>query len=294
MRIEINGGRMNKRPIIAIILVLLLASLACTINVNVPTIQTVDTKTVSISEPDPKGLDLAKVSLSIPSGTFSLAGGAEGLLQGTIKYNVKDWQPLINNKPGDLSIQQGDVNKITGLPTKELVNDWMIKLTESTPLDLTIQAGAYKGNLDLGGIKLKSLSIMDGASQSTVTFSQPNSVVLDTFSYKTGASQVDLEKLGNANFTALSFDGGAGDYTFDLSGNLRQDATITIKAGVSNITMTIPAGVHAIIDNRGAISNLNTEGTWIVNGSTYEASGEGPVITVNIDVAVGNIKLIHH
>ncbi len=283
---------MNKRPLIAAGLVLLLASLACTVNVNVPTIQTTETQTVTVNEPMTKGLDQAKVSLSIPAGTFDLSGGADGLVVGAIKYNVKDWQPVINRKPGEVSILQSDASKVNGLPTKDFINDWSLKLSNTVPLDLSIQAGAYKGTLDLGGMQLTGLSIMDGASQSKVIFSQPNPAALDNFSYKTGASQVDLENLANANFSSFTFDGGAGDYTFDLSGKLTHDATITIKAGVSNITMFIPAGTHVIVDNRGAISNLNTEGTWIVNGSTYETSASGPVINIVIDVAVGNIKLI--
>lgn len=284
---------MIKRPLIFVLAALMLASLACTINVNVPTIKTTDSKTVTINEPVTQGADVAKVSLSIPAGTFALSGGADGLVNGTIKYNVSDWQPVITRNPGSVDIHQGDIHKITGLPTKEVVNDWSLKLSDSIPLDLAIQAGAYQGTLDLGGLHLKDLSIQDGASQSKVDFSQPNPETLDNFSYKTGASQVDLTELANANFSNFSFDGGAGDYTLDFSGSLTRDAQVTIKAGVSNITLTVPAATHVIISNQGAISNIDTQGTWIVNGSTYETEGQGPVITININIAVGNLKLIH-
>lgn len=284
---------MEKRPIIFALAALMLATLACTINVNVPAIQTTDTKTVTISEPLPQGVDLAKVSLSITAGIFSLSGGANGLVDGTIKYNVSDWQPVITRNPGQVDIAQGDIHKITGLPTKEVVNDWSLMLGDAIPLDLTIQAGAYQGVLDLGGLRLKDLTIQDGASQSKVTFSQPNPETLDNFSYKTGASQVDLEELANANASNFSFEGGAGDYTLDFSGNLTRDAQVSIKAGVSNITINVPAATHVIITNQGAISNINTQGTWVVNGSTYETEGQGPVITININIAVGNLKLVH-
>ncbi|HEX7432341.1 MAG TPA: toast rack family protein [Anaerolineaceae bacterium] len=283
---------MNNRRLIPVVIVLMLAMLACTFNFNFPSLQTTETKTLTLHEPLPKGLDIARVSLSIPAGTLSLKGGATGLLEGTISYNVKDWDPVITRDSGVVSIKQGDVNKINGVPTQEMVNDWSLNLPNSVPLVLTINAGAYKGVLDLGGLPLKSLAIIDGASQSKVNFSQPNPIQLETFTYKTGASQVDMEGLANANFTNLRFDGGAGDYTFDFSGSLYRDAVIAIKAGVSNITLNIPVGTHVIIDNHGAISNINTEGTWVVNGSTYEASGNGPVITVSIDIAVGNLKLV--
>jgi hypothetical protein len=41
-------------------------------------------------------------------------------------------------------------------------------------MDLTINAGAYRGTLELGDLSLTRLDINDGASQATVEFSMPN------------------------------------------------------------------------------------------------------------------------
>ena len=283
---------MNKRPLIAVVIVMALATLACTISLNVPSLQTTNSRTTVIQEPLPQGSGPVKVSLSIPAGTFKLTGGAADLVDGTIKYNVKGWDPVISNDNGNVTIQQGDINHINGLPTQDVVNDWSIQLTDAIPLDLSIQAGAYQGTIDLGGLKLSSLAITDGASQSAIDFSQPNPIQLDSFTYKSGASEVTLKNLANANFSEMSFDGGAGNYTFDLAGELAHDAAIIIKAGISNITIDVPAGRHVILNNTGAISNIDTQGTWIVNGNTYEASGTGPTITITNNVAVGNLTLV--
>ncbi len=282
---------MNRRLIIAVLIGTMLTTLACTININVPTMETINTRTVTIQEPLPQAATTAKVLLSIPSGTFNLAGGASGLIEGTIQYNIKGWDPVISNANGEFSIQQGDITKVSRLPTQGMINNWSLKLSDEIPLDLSIQAGAYKGALDLGGLRLQNLSIIDGASQSDVTFSQPNPIQMENFTYKSGASEVDLKDLANANFSQMSFEGGAGNYTFDLSGDLKHDAALSIKAGISNITLNLPSGRHVIVNNTGAISNIDTQGTWLVNGNTYEASGTGPTITVTIDVAVGNLTL---
>ena len=137
-------------------------------------------------------------------------------------------------------------------------------------LDLTINAGAYKGRLDLSGLKLHRLEINDGASDGDIKFNVPNPESMEKLVYRTGASKVNLYGLANANFVDMTFDSGAGDYLLDFSGTLNQDATVSIHTGVSSLTIVIPAGMHAIITNSGAITNVTPVGTWTVSDNRYE------------------------
>jgi hypothetical protein len=43
---------------------------------------------------------------------------------------------------------------------------------------------------------------------------------MSILSYKTGASDVSLKGLGNANVDQVSFDGGVGSYELDFTGDL--------------------------------------------------------------------------
>jgi hypothetical protein len=117
---------------------------------------------------------------------------------------------------------------------------------------------------------------------------------METLAYKSGASTVKLVGLANANFTTLTFDGGAGDYTLDFSGSggLQQDATVKITSGVSNVRIVVPAGMTASVDVEGAISNVSTEGTWTVNDKHYEVTGSGPTLTITVQMGVGNLTLV--
>jgi hypothetical protein len=38
---------------------------------------------------------------------------------------------------------------------------------------------------------------------------------------------------------------------------------------------------------------VNTEGKWSVEGDTYEKSGEGPTLTINIDLGAGTLTLVN-
>ena len=94
----------------------------------------------------------------------------------------------------------------------------VLKLGE-TPMELEINAGAYQGQYEFGGLALTGLTIKDGASDVDLSFSEPNRTEMSVFRYETGASNVELTGLANANFSTLIFNGGAGDYTLDFSGD---------------------------------------------------------------------------
>ena len=280
-----------KRPIYAVLIVLLLATLACSINITLPTMKVGPTKTFTVNEPIPSGSSTAVLNINMGAGSLDLSGGTSALVKGTITYNIPEWDPKVTQSDNAVTITQGEQTNITGVPSDKLINNWVLKVNDTNPLDLSIKAGAYKGSMDLSGLHLSNLSIMDGASQNTVTFKTPNPKLMSNFSYKTGASQVELDGLANANFTNMQFDGGAGQYTFDFSGTLNQDAHLTIKTGISSINIDVPADMSVTFINSGAVSNITTTGTWTVNGNTYRASGEGHLLTIDAQIAVGSIKL---
>jgi hypothetical protein len=160
-----------------------------------------------------------------------------------------------------------------------------------TPLSLNIQAGAYTGNFELGGLSLENLSISEGGSVFTGTFSAPNHVVMSTFSFETGGSTMLLKGLSNANFEQMVFQSGAGDYTLSFDGELQRDANVTIETGAATVSLIVPEGVNAQVTFDGGLSSVNTEGSWSQNGSVYTLSGSGPTITIVVKMGIGTLNL---
>src|SRR3990172_10839565 len=99
---------------------------------------------------------------------------------------------------------------------------------------------------------------------------------MDSFSYKTRASPVKIYGIGNANTSQFTFDGGAGDYTLDFSGTLKQDLAVNVTSGVSKIEIIIPENVPARITISGGLNNISPSGTWSITGNTYEKTGTRP------------------
>lgn len=281
---------MKKIAPFIVIATLVLATLACSVNVNVPKVTTGSERTLDVNEAAPSGSEFSRLTIQMGAGTLNLAPGAQNLVQGTIHYNVSDWQPTISRDQNSVRIEQGHIDQVK-VPSSGVINDWNLKLG-SSPIDLTISAGAYKGTLDLSGLALVNLSVSDGASQSEVRFDSPNPAEMQQLTYKTGASEVKLINLGNANADTVSFESGAGSYTLDFSGTLKRDVSVSVKSGVSSLIIIVPDGVPCKVIINGGLNNVTPTGTWTISSNIYEKTGTGPHIDINLEMGLGNLELI--
>jgi hypothetical protein len=278
--------------IISAILVLALASMACGFSINLPERRNAGPEieeSITVADPDS---DETRLTLSFGAGklTLSPAPGGKNLVDGTAVYNVQDLKPSIRKNGGSIEISQGDFRSLP--PLNDMKNEWDLKLSD-TPLDLTVEAGAYEGTLELGGLALKSLTVQDGASNVDLSFTEPNQTEMSMLRYETGASDVKLRGLANANFSTLTFSGGAGNYTLDFNGDLQRDAVVTIESGLGNVSLIVPEAVDAVITVEGTAVNIHPGSGWTQNGQTYTQSGSGPTLTILVKMAAGNLVITH-
>ncbi|MEJ5223300.1 MAG: toast rack family protein [Anaerolineales bacterium] len=281
------------KPIFFVILAMAVTSLACGFSVTLPggvsvTPGATVTDAIDIPIPDARGVSL---SLNFGAGEMFLAPGAEGaLVSGSATYNLPEFKPILRVEGGVVEIRQ-DNFRTGGMPKLDgLINTWDLKLGR-TPMDLTIQAGAYDGEFEFGGLALTSLTIKDGASDVKLRFSEPNQTQMSLLRYETGASNVTLYRLGNANLTSLNFTGGAGNYTLDFNGDLQRDAAITLESGVSNVTLIIPQNITVKMTVEAGLTNVSVPSDWTQNGNTYTQTGEGPTLTFVIKMGAGNLNI---
>lgn len=284
---------MSRRPVYFLIAVLTALSLACGITVNFPVDQVTagptQTTNIKIDEPDAQ---VAKVRLNFGAGELRIAPGADGaLISGVASYNVDDFKPNIEIDDDEIRLETGNL-EVSGVPKfdQELKNEWDLKFS-AMPMQLSINAGAYEGNFEFGGLALQSLEVTDGAANVKLKFSQPNLTVMDVLRYITGASNVTLSGLGNANFRSMTFRSGAGDYTLDFSGKLQNDAVVAVESGISRVVIIVPEGVSAKLIFKGGLANVRASGSWEKSGDEYRLSGSGPSLLITVDMGAGNLEL---
>jgi hypothetical protein len=284
---------MNTKGLIVVVLVVALVTMACGLQFNLPAVdlKTGPTVTDELFVAKPDSTAVQDVQFSFGAGELNIAPGAQkGLIEGTATYNVPDLKPEITTGNA-IELRTGNL-ELNGFPkiNGDLKNEWDLKLN-TNPMNLRISAGAYQGRMELGGLALESLRVSDGAADVELSFSEPNLVAMDTLRYETGASKVELTDLANANFQSMTFRGGAGDYTLDFSGDLQQDAEVTVDAGISSVTIIVPEGTNVTVFVGGGLNDVNRSGAWDKHNDEYSLSGSGPSLRINVSMGAGSLNL---
>jgi hypothetical protein len=117
---------------------------------------------------DLKGAKAARVVVHMPSGMLQIQGGAEQLMQGDFSQGAAWSAPSIDYHVdkafGTLTVDQQSASQFSGHSD----NTWRLKLSEEIPLELDIDIGAGKSDLNLSKIDLTRLQLNVGAGQATV------------------------------------------------------------------------------------------------------------------------------
>lgn len=273
------------------LLLIITATAACDFTLSgVPQLKTGATQTTNVSVPAPAAGVVAHVTLEVGAATLDLAGGSSKLIEGTIQTNVAEWKPTVSISGTRITIAQGKSNVL--LPdSTNTINKWNLQLSKTSPISLTVDAGAYKGTLNLGGVPLRALKIEQGAATSDIKFATVNPEVMRELLVDAGASAMSFTGLANANFEKLTFKGGVSNYTLDFGGKLQRNTTAKFQIGAANLTLIVPEGTNAKAILSGGPRAVNPEGAWKKEGDTYSLTGIGPVLTLDVEMGLGSLQL---
>jgi hypothetical protein len=282
--------------IITAVFIITLATSACSSKINSPllNIKTGPTQTVDIQVPLPEETStVAKLNLEFAAGELHLAPGGSGYLAvGSATFNAAELEPSVEIMEDAYNLRAGDI-RVEGISTcpDNIKNVWDLKLA-NTPMALNIKAGAYEGSVELGGLSLKQVEITDTGSVFTGSFSEPNKVEMASFSYTTSAGNTELKGLANANFSQMNFTAGAGEYTLSFDGYLQRDARVTIDSSYSTVNIIVPEGVNAQVSLEGKLATVNPGSGWNQDAAMYTTSGDGPTVTINVQINTGTLNLM--
>jgi len=248
-------------------------------------------ETINVAAPDTS--EPPDLALTVRGGRFLLAPGAkEGVVEGTVTYNVPQLKPQIDIDGSDIRIYPEEELGFGAFATENLKNTWDLKLGPM-PMELTLDVGGTETEIELGALALSDLAVTQGMGDFQLSFSRPNQIEMENLKFKGGASSTKLIGLANARVRDISFEGGAGEFTLDFSGELQNDMEVDISGGVGEITIIVPKGVAAQVSSSGAMSGIEVMGDWQKSDeTTYILPGEGHKITIKANIGLGNLKLL--
>jgi len=173
-------------------------------------------------------------------------------------------------------------------------NECRLRLSDKLPISLNLDLGVVKGELDLGGLQLQDISISSGVSQAYVNFEEPNPITLESFNIEAGVGDLELSKLGNANFEYFKFDGGIGNYVLDFTGEIKQSAEIDIEVGLGKVNIYLPrsAGVRINIEE-SFLTSLSIDDIYKKDDVYYNDNWGKSDVSLDIDIEseVGKISI---
>jgi hypothetical protein len=171
-----------------------------------------------------------------------------------------------------------------------------LQLGKAQPYALTIDSGATDDSAcDLGGLPLTSLDVRHGAGELDLDFSAPNPEAMDRFHLASGAAEIEVTNLANANAAEIAIEGGAASFTIDFGGTPQRDTRVKINVGMASVEVRVPATTAARITPHAILGNVDAGDGFTTREGGYwtqaAIAGGTPVLTIDANVALGSLKL---
>lgn len=170
-----------------------------------------------------------------------------------------------------------------------------IALSPSVPARIDLELGVVRADIDLGGISLIAADIKTGASQSVLQFSSPTTAPCERLHVVMGAAEFEIEGLGNSNCGEMQFEGAAGSFTLDFTGEWqhRGETTARIKLGVGALTLRFPSHLGVAISLDRFLATFDRSG-FAKRGNVYYSSNYDATaakLRLDINAVFGDINV---
>lgn len=135
-----------------------------------------------------------------------------------------------------------------------------LSLSGSVPVDLSLDLGATKATLDLGGLNLTGLQLGSGASETVVDFSSPNRGRMQSLDVDVGAASFEARNLANANAAKVRVHGGVGGVELDFGGQWQQDMAVNVDLALGKLTLHVPRDVGVRVEVEKFLASFDQQG----------------------------------
>jgi hypothetical protein len=245
-------------------------------------------------------IDLLVANIDLAAGKFNLRSERiDDIIQADVEYDDRQVEIYSDysrkGRTGYLEIGSDLLTK-THVETED--NRWEIALSKAYKTELSVDIGVCDARFDLGGIPLTYLNVDVGAAGGSVIFGEPNPEVMEDIIIDAGASKFEIEKLGNANFEMLSFEGGVGKFILDFSGQYRIKSRAEISVGLGKAIIHIPGDLPVRVEaEENFLSSIEFKNAddFDVEGGYFESRdfrNSDIGLNLRIDVGLGSAEII--
>jgi len=247
------------------------------------------------------GVRAVRVTLEYMAGELRLVPADAGLLYDThLRYDARRLRPVrrwsVEDGTGQLHMGLEGLGEDGGLDLDVDEGDHgflEVGLSREAATELKVTVGAALSHVELGGIPLTGLVYQTGASETDLSFGEPNRERIGRLELDVGAAEFRAAGLGNARFDELAFRGGVGNVTLDFGGEWSGDASATIRMGLGSLTIVVPADLGVRIHKSGFLASLDAPGFEKVDDAWQSGNWGAARYHLDIDLvaALGSIDV---
>jgi hypothetical protein len=252
---------------------------------------------VDFTQTEPAGdEELLRATVSLKVGQIEIEpGSASNSYELELHYNELAFEPDISfdreAEVANLSVGlEGEHKAFSGLAENRL----LLRLSPEIPVELDTSNGVGECNLNLSGMKLRSLILKSGVGETTLNMLESNPISCEQVEISSGVGELELVGLGNLSFEELEFRGGVGEATLDFTGDWETIGEIDIQVGVGGVSLLLPRNLGAEIRaSKTFISEIDLP-DFTKKGNTYFSDNidrVSKVIKFRVTAGIGAVEL---
>ncbi|MCI0432619.1 MAG: toast rack family protein [Gemmatimonadetes bacterium] len=235
--------------------------------------------------------EVLRVEIQYGAGRLVLAPGSESALyKANLRYDAESVQPVVSYRGGLLRVGLDDL-RVRGRNLRS--GHLRLDLGTGVPIELKLEFGAARADLDLGQLRLRQVRIATGASETMLRVSEPNPEVCRLFELEVGAARFEATMLANLNAERMTVRGGVGEVVLDFTGEWRTDLVADVQMGLGSLTVRVPRGLGLRVRKGGILVGFDSQGLVKRGDVWYSEDWENAPrkLTLNIDAAFGTVNV---
>lgn len=251
-------------------------------------------RTVTLSR-QPSGESALSVDVRYGAGEIRLRSTDQGpLYRMHLRYDEEAFTPLAEYEPGRLRVGVEGLSRSGNLRREITGGELDLELSRGVPLDLRLDLGAVRAELDLGGLSLSGLQLRTGASETRLDVSSSNPTPLPLARLDVGAAEFTARSLGNLGASEIAVSAGVGKVRLELTGDWQRDARVQVQMGLGSLELVVPSGLGVRLDRRTFLTSIDAQGLEKRGDTWYSAAWDDAEhrVIVDVNAAFGSIRVV--
>jgi hypothetical protein len=235
-----------------------------------------------------------EVRVRYGAGRFSLAPiSTDHFYRVRLRYDESAFQPIHDYQPGRLVVGIEGSGRRSSIRRGDRAGELDLELSTRLPMRLHLEFGAVEADVDLGGLRLRTLDLSTGASDSRIRVSATNPDPMEYARFQVGAAAFNASGLGRLNARELEVEAGVGDVKLELSGLERDETRLRAKMGLGSLEIRVPRGVGIRMDRSTFLTSV-TAPDLTRRGESYYSSDWDTAerrLILEVEAAFGSVTV---